>query len=228
MNYEELLPREFAAEMERLPVAYLPWGALEWHGEHMALGLDALKVHDICKLVAARAGGIVVPPVWCGYSTLAVGPNPMPYTLEFQRSTVMLLLGEYLEQLARAGFRLIVVLAGHYGPAHIAALVEAANSFTIFKNWPQTMVWVLPDYELARDLGYRGDHAAKWETSIFMHLRPELVDMGRLDDSNSKKGIGGEDPRTSATAELGVQVVEAITQRLAARVTRFIQGDMYQ
>ena len=147
-----------------------------------------------------------------------------PLTLEFKRETVMQLLTEYLEQLADIGFRLVVVLSGHYGPPHIAALVEAANLFTIWQTERDTRVWVLPEYELVTDLGYRGDHAAKWETSLLMHFRPDLVDIARLNDGNAGDagGILGEDPRESASGEAGAAVVDAIVERLALRVSRFL------
>jgi creatinine amidohydrolase/Fe(II)-dependent formamide hydrolase-like protein len=119
---------------------------------------------------------------------------------------------------------LIVVLSGHYGPPHIAALVEAANLFTIWQTQRQTRVWIIPEYDLVTDLGYRGDHAAKWETAILMYLRPELVDLSRLDDRTSGEagGILGEDPRQTATPELGGQIVDAIVERLSQRVGKYL------
>ncbi len=225
MRYEELLPNEFTAELKRRSVAYLPWGALEWHSYHMALGNDALKAHAILLQVAERAGGIVLPPVWCGYDTLKLPQHGgFPLTLEFKRETVMQLLTEYLEQLSDVGFRLVVVLAGHYGPPHVAALVEAANLFTILQTQRQTRVWILPDYDMVTDLGYHGDHAAEWETSILMALRPELVHLDRLSDDTvgEKGGILGPDPRFTATAAKGASIIDAIVERLAARVERFL------
>ena len=226
MRYEELLPQEFRTILEKTPVAYLPWGALEWHGEHMALGNDGLKAHGILRRTAEKAGGVVLPPVWCGFDTLKLEAHGgFPLTLEFKRETVMQLLTEYLEQLSDVGFKLVVVLSGHYGPPHIAALVEAANLFTIWQTQRQTRVWIIPEYDLVTDLGYRGDHAARWETAILMHLRPELVHMDRLNNKNSGEagGILGEDPRHSATPEDGERIVEAIVERLSARVTKYLE-----
>lgn len=225
MQYEELLPAEFDKILQKAPVAYLPWAALEWHGYHMALGNDGLKAYGILKRVAEKTGGVVLPPVWCGYDTLKLDSHGgFPLTLEFKRETVMQLLTEYLEQLSDVGFKLIVVLSGHYGPPHIAALVEAANLFTIWQIQRPARVWIIPEYDLVTDLGYRGDHAAKWETAILMHLRPDLVDLSRLDDETAGEagGILGEDPRASATPELGAQIVEAIVRRLAARVEKYL------
>jgi creatinine amidohydrolase len=226
MQYEELLPAELNQILEKAPVAYLPWAALEWHGYHMALGNDGLKAHGILKRVAEKTGGVVLPPVWCGYDTLKLESHGnFPLTLEFKRETVMQLLTEFLEQLSDIGFKLIVVLSGHYGPPHIAALVEAANLFTIWQTQRQTRVWIIPEYDLVTDLGYRGDHAAKWETAILMHLRPELVDLTRLDNETAGEagGILGEDPRQTATAELGSQIVAAIVNRLSQRVQKFLE-----
>ncbi len=226
MRYEELLPAEFNEILQTTPVAYLPWGALEWHGHHMALGNDGLKAHGILSRIADEAGGVLLPPVWCGFDTLKLDSHgQFPLTLEFRRQTVMQLLTEYLEQLSDIGFKLVVVLSGHYGPPHIAALVEAANLFTIWQTERQTRVWIIPEYDLVTDLNYRGDHAAKWETAILMHLRPDLVDISRLDDSTAGEngGILGEDPRFSATPELGEHIVSAIVQRLANRVQNYLE-----
>jgi creatinine amidohydrolase len=228
MNYDASLPREFAAELNRCPVAYLPWGALEWHGEHLPLGLDGVKAHTLCRLVAERVGGIVLPPVWCGFNTMKQPIlGAFPYTLDFPRTTVTSLLYEYLKQLAEVGFKLVVVLTGHYGPPHVAALVESANTFTIFETRYSTRVLIVPEYELALDLGYRGDHAAKWETSIFLHLHPDQVEMSRLDDANcgAAGGILGEDPRTAASVEIGAQVTQRIVERLAQRITSVLKGE---
>ena len=41
-------------------------GGLEWHGEHQAVGLDALKAEKLCELAAARSGGFAFPTLWYG------------------------------------------------------------------------------------------------------------------------------------------------------------------
>ena len=64
MRFEEMFPWEIAAAMAEAPLCYLPLGTLEWHGEHAAVGLDALKAHAICVLAAERSGGLVVPPIY--------------------------------------------------------------------------------------------------------------------------------------------------------------------
>ena len=66
VEYEYLLPYQFAARIEAHPLVYVPVGSLEWHGEHMALGNDAIKMHALCCEAACLGGGIVFPPVYYG------------------------------------------------------------------------------------------------------------------------------------------------------------------
>ena len=52
VRFEEMFPWEIAAAMAEAPLCYLPLGTLEWHGEHAAVGLDALKAHAVCVRAA--------------------------------------------------------------------------------------------------------------------------------------------------------------------------------
>ncbi|MCL6432570.1 MAG: creatininase family protein [Anaerolineae bacterium] len=44
-KWEELTPSEFVAAVRERPVAFVPLGLLEWHGEHLPLGTDMLKIY---------------------------------------------------------------------------------------------------------------------------------------------------------------------------------------
>ena len=44
----------------------MPFGTLEWHGKHMALGNDTLKAHGILEHTARKYGGVVLPPMRYG------------------------------------------------------------------------------------------------------------------------------------------------------------------
>ncbi len=214
MRYEEMLPHQIEEALRSKPIAYLPWGALEWHGRHLAIGNDALKAHALCLGAAQRSGGVVLPPVWCGFHTMALAG--FTHTLEFSEDLVRQLAAEYLTQLDKNGFKVIVVVTGHYGAAHVKALKEVAERVG---QRTRAKIWVLPEYELTKeDIGYRGDHAGKWETSLLMHLRPELVDMSQqpADPQAKLEGVGGEDPRFHASAELGRTTAQAIEERLAS------------
>jgi creatinine amidohydrolase/Fe(II)-dependent formamide hydrolase-like protein len=80
-------------------------------------------------------------------------------------------------------------------------------------------VEVLTDFDLVKDLGYQGDHAGKWESSIFWHYYPDYVDMGRFKQGVPlrEQGVGGENPYETASREVGRTIAEAIVERTAQR-----------
>ena len=217
MRMEFMLPRELRDEVGRRPIVYVPWGAMEWHGEHLPLGQDALKVYGICLRAAERTGGVVFPPIYVGYETLKLYGD-YPFTLEFSRELMKRLALELLQQLEAAGFRVIVLLCGHYGRRHLEAIREAVEEYRA--GGGKARVLAVPEYEFARDLGYHGDHAAKWETSIFWYLYPSMVHLERLKEL---RGVYGEDPREHASRELGEKAVKLIVERLAEDVEKLLR-----
>jgi creatinine amidohydrolase len=76
-----------------------------------------------------------------------------------------------------------------------------------------------PEYWLALDAGYLGDHGGFFETSLLMALIPGLTDLTRLRGEPPFQGIGGGDARQS-TAEEGERISEVIVTRLATLAQR--------
>ena len=66
VRYEEMLPHEIVARRKQFPAAFIGLGGLEWHGEHLAVGNDALKAEKLCELAAQRSGGFAFPTLWYG------------------------------------------------------------------------------------------------------------------------------------------------------------------
>ena len=189
VRFEEMFPWEIAAAMAEAPLCYLPLGTLEWHGEHAAVGLDALKAHAVCVLAAERSGGLVAPPLhWStdwredlpdgSYLTGGIErgeryhvPGNM-FWLRPQTSHNLLL--DVYEAMRRRGFRAIVVLSGHWSIAHnIAAIRETGEEFR--RTHPTTGWLLLTDQEVVPDLHYLVEHAAGDETSLLLAIRPDLV-----------------------------------------------------
>jgi len=59
--YENLTPAEFRKRISAAPVAYLPLGTIEWHGEHLPLGTDLIISRSFFAALAEEVGGIVLP-----------------------------------------------------------------------------------------------------------------------------------------------------------------------
>lgn len=205
------MPAEIKAAMDQLALLYQPLGTIEWHGYHNWVGLDSLKAHELCRRAALKSGGLVAPPLYGG-----VGGLPDEYTFVMDdREDHSIYLRSWLEKLCiearRNGFKAMIMLTGHYGPGQQLIVRETGARMTGLLGIP---IWGIPEYFLAHDLEYFGDHAAWGETSLMMHLFPESVDLSRLGEA-PHKGVGGRDPKTEASAEDGERLATAIVGRLA-------------
>lgn len=224
MRYEEMKPEDYRRAKEAAPIAYVPWGAHEWHGKQNPLGLDTLKAHGQCLALCAETGGVVFPHVYCGYQTMKLGAG-FDCTLEFSAECVKLLVTEYLEQLADEGFKVIIILMGHYGGEHMKAIWEVASDFN--ESHKDVAVWAFPDYEPTADEGFPGEHAACFETSYMMWFRPELVDMTRLPREGELdwkvEGIGGTDPRGNASAKKGRDGTNVLVKNAAPKILGMLE-----
>jgi len=206
------------------PVAYVPMGALEWHGEHGPLGLDGLKARELCERCARRTGGVVFPAMYWG----AFDTMPFPFTLHFKKSYTRAVIRKALPQLAGFGFKMIVVLSGHYPPSLIRLLKKETRRFN--KKQTGSFAMGAPETVFATDIEYYGDHAGMWETSIMLSFGPQLVKLEALEKGLSTlqrldKGIMGKDPATEASAEKGHEAVEHIVAGVGETVDRVLAED---
>lgn len=217
-------PGEIEKEMKRAPIAYIPWGSLEWHGLHNAIGLDALKAHAIALDAAGITGGVVLPPIFAGYGTMKPYKG-FKHTIEVSAETIKALLKELLEQLKDEGFKVLVLIMGHYGKQHVDALMSVCNEFQ--SRHSDIVVLAFPEYQVALDDGVRGDHAGAYETSLMMHYYPETVDLTQLPHgrtlSMDEDGVGGEDPRENASADRGREIAQLIVRRIVERVNEALK-----
>ena len=221
VEYDKMFVKDLVRVFAEKPVAYLPLGTPEMHGEHLTFGQDAIKAHELCKRIAEKAGGAVLPPLHAGMQA------PMSFNfgnIYISAAVTQALYREYMQELARIGFRVIVAMTGHYPDCQVSiAKHAAADASEASGAW----ILALPEYEVAFDLDYTGDHAGKWETSIYWHLRPDLVQMENLpkDLSVALIAAGPEDPRRHASPALGETVCAAIIDRMATFVSRLIEFD---
>jgi hypothetical protein len=74
MRYEMMLPHQIRAAISaRWPVV-LPLGVLEYHGEHMAVGMDTLAVVKLLEILEGEADIVILPPFYYGAASYAVEP----------------------------------------------------------------------------------------------------------------------------------------------------------
>lgn len=222
-RYERLMPDEIEAIFARHPIAYLPWGALEYHGKHAAIGLDGLKAHGLCVELARAAGGLVLPPVYVAANTMK-GVKDLTFkrhSLDFSESTLRLLVREHLDQLANEQFRVVFVLAGHVGQPHYDIIKDEAQQFNARQSGTRAIATSETDL-ISREVVVV-NHAALGEVSFLMHTDPECIDLTRLPADRvptlEQDAVWGPDPRESS-AEKGRTYTTAFVTAAQQLITK--------
>lgn len=226
-------------------VAILPWGATEAHNYHLPYGTDNVQ----CERLAAEAARIawergakviVLPTVPFGVNT---GQLDIPLTINMNPSTQMAVLRDVVAALAGQGMRKLVVLNGHGGNDFRQMIRELSPTSPMF-------ITAIEWWKVVDPAGYfekSGDHAGEFETSVMMHVAPELV--RPLSDAGSgaarrprlramregwawsprawtkvtaDTGIG--DP-THATAEKGARWTTEVVERVASFLVELASVD---
>jgi creatinine amidohydrolase len=227
-RYERLRPAELRALAEAAPLAYLPLGPLEFHGEHLPTGVDWFEAHGLCLRAAALSGGVVLPPTY-----VASGALDLEFTLSFTPKLVHSCIRATMSQLFLRGYRAIVVVTGH-GPLDLNHLLKRACAEAEAEH-PGLAAYALCWIELnaARLTGPErgeptsGDHAARIETSWTLELEPDLVDLEALEDDPDATHLGvyGRNPRFTASRELGRAQIDAAASLLGERARGLLAGE---
>jgi creatinine amidohydrolase len=234
-----------AVRETRFEVAVLPWGATEAHNFHLPYGTDTIQ----CDHLAARAAGraweagarvVVLPTVPFGVQT---GQLDIPLCLNLNPSTQAAVLGDLARALEGQGIPKLVVLNGHGGNDFRQMIRELQPQVGIF-------LCAIDWYRVVGLGGFfedLGDHAGEMETSLMMHLAPELVlPLSEAGDGRERKpriaafrerwawaprrwtqvsadtGVG--DPR-AATADKGARYAEALVDRVAGFLVDLAAAD---
>ncbi len=158
---------------EKREVAMLPWGATEAHNLHLPYATDNFETDAIAAESArlaweAGARVIVLPTVPFGVNT---GQADIPFCVNMNPSTQLQLLRDVSLGLARHGVRKLVILNGHGGndfKQMIRELQPTAQLFLCQLNWYACVDAKVFFVDL-------GDHAGELETSLMLHVAPDLV-----------------------------------------------------
>jgi creatinine amidohydrolase len=154
-------------------VAVLPWGATEAHNYHLPYGTDNFESEHIAAEAArlaweAGARVVVLPILPFGVQN---GQLDIPFCVNLFPSTQAAILGDIAQSLEGQGICKLVILNGHGGNDFRPIIRELQPRMKIFMcvaSWYQ----VVQAEDYFEDLG---DHAGEMETSIMLHIAPELV-----------------------------------------------------
>jgi creatinine amidohydrolase len=186
--YSDLTWPEVSQAVEQKKVILLPVGSTEQHGPHLPLDVDNLIANSLCLEAGRRAPDkiLVASIVSYGYNVHAFDyPGTMHVSYEH-------LLGYCLgvcKSFAYHGFKRIVIVNGHGGNSAVLELVsrrailetDALVAPLVWWNLLRIDPEFLPSVRESVFPGGTG-HACEVETSLYLHLAGEKVQMDKAKD----------------------------------------------
>jgi len=183
--WQELSTEEIATADRERTVVVLPVGAVEQHGPHLPVGVDAMLneglVRETLTLLPKDFPVLVLPPLPVGWSD---EHGRFPGTLSIGPETLTAVWCDIGASVAASGFRRLVIFNSHGGQTEIAKIVSrklriAHELLAVAANWYALIDLAAIFGEAERR---HGIHAGAIETSMIMHLHPDLVHADRIAD----------------------------------------------
>jgi len=164
---------------QRPEVAIIAIGSVERHGDHLPLGTDTIVAQWIAEKVAEKVEADLYPPIWYGSCR---GLRRFSGTIDVDEEALSKFLESVLSEIARQGYKLIVVVNGHGGNSHVVRVVARRVAYTynigvLVVDWWRDLAPQVREKLFA----YPG-HAGEDETSIMLYLHPESVDLDQVSD----------------------------------------------
>ncbi len=176
MMMEDMTTVQVTEGLKRTRTVVFPFGSVEEHGSHLPLSTDQITAYEISRAASKLIPFFVTPQLWYG---VCRSTSQHPGTITISGSTLRLLAQDIAVSLYEHGFRSFILFSGHAGSAHIPVLREAGE--WMLAHLPECKVAALSIIELINKdflslIETPGDlHAGEVETSLIMHLRPDLV-----------------------------------------------------
>ena len=161
-------------------VVILPVGALEAHGPHLPVATDVWIAEAMARAgadkLAVRGMDVLLLPA-LAYTTAPFAAD-FPGTVSIDPTAVTAQIAGLIESLARHDFEILALANAHLDPSHITALQSAVDA----ARQSNRMRIVFPDVtqkpwalRLTAEFKSGACHAGRYETSLIMALRPDLV-----------------------------------------------------
>ncbi|GAA0734383.1 creatininase family protein [Dactylosporangium roseum] len=183
-SFTDLTSAEAGAQVRGATLVW-PIGTIEQHGPHLPLSVDIDIPQALARAVAARLGGYLVPVHSIAARSLpqSGGGLSFPGTV-YVRGAVLV---EYLRDAVASLMDLrpgrLVVINGHYEnealiyeALDLCRTAGALGSAEVFAfSWWSLVHETWLSEHVPKFPGWHAEHAGFTETSLMLHLRPELV-----------------------------------------------------
>lgn len=231
---DELSWIDIAAHLARDPRLLVPVGAMEQHGPHLPLGSNVLIARTICLDLSQEFGVLRAPTFSFGVNVKTA--RAYAGTASLGRKTLHRGLNELLDAWEAHGVDEFILITAHRHDPHLEAL---ATLVTDSARVHVIDVWDVPIHDLLEGQEH-AEHAGEAETSVMLHLYPDLVRMERardfkLEPDELRRYMSGGMPKpppggtgsvgrpTLASAEKGRRIYDRIVDAIRRAV--FIRHD---
>ncbi len=234
---------------ERSPVLIIPVGSTEQHGAHLPLSTDVILPDEIAMRVASDLGALVAPALPYGYKSQpkSGGGNHFRGTASLDAATLVATLRDLLNEFIRHGLRRIVLFNGHMeNDAFIFEAIDLALRDQRREGVSDVQLMKLGYWEFINaatetalfegaPFTWAAEHAAIMETSVMLHLRPDLVRVHEIRDQAPARfplydlypydpalipGHGALSSPATASADKGKIVVNQIVPDIVAALRK--------
>ncbi len=192
VRYEELSASEFSKALARAAeTCLIPLGIMEKHGPHLPVGTDLINIRAIALAAAQREYVVVFPHYFAGQIFEA---RHQPGTIAYSHQLIWNMLQETCDELARNGFKKILLVNGHGGNNRFLdffcqAQLEKERDYVVYLyREPEDSEFANRIKQLQKSSF--DAHGGELETSLLMAHRPDLIQkakMGSEDGNNQQR-----------------------------------------
>ena len=194
------LPEMSFAEVEdildQVKLVVIPTGSNEGHGPHLPLKVDAAcSTYVSCQAAEQLYPQVLVTP------TLAAGHSPQhlefPGSITLRVETQIRVLTDYCQSLMGYGIRRFAIVNGHGNNVAVNAQAARRIAEELGVKVASFAYWEAIDPEEIGKINegrhYPG-HADEFETSMILHICPEVTRMDRVGEIEERYGLHGPGP----------------------------------
>lgn len=200
MRMEEMTwPEIDEAARQGKPLIFI-LGSIEQHGPHLPVGTDMYIPREVMLRVAERVDAVVAPVMPYGFKSKpqSGGGEGFQGTFSLNGITVIHVVRDLLGAFVRKGFRKVFILNWHY--ENVEFVHEGLNlamddcggaaKIVVLDNPNALVERGILDSLFAGDFpGWEREHAAIFETSMMLALKPELVREKLIADDEAEESL---------------------------------------
>lgn len=158
----------------------IPLGAIEAHSDHLPLSTDNMLVEEYGNRLAEETDSLVLPLIPFGQ---VWSLQNAPGSIHIEEENLVNFLVDILISLSKNGVSMATIISSHFG--NVNAMKAAARR--VYEKYPLKVIYfTYPGINEAKEIFENLNthsfflHADEVETSLMLHIRPELVQMEKI------------------------------------------------